>query len=131
MTAIDAFTEQPVYGPIPEESTAIVRAVVTDANGSPLTALDSLTVSLFDRLTGVVINGRNKQSLLNANGGVFDTVTSELTWTMAPKDNIIVEQRNEMEEHLAQIEFTYASGALGRYEIVLRVRNLARLNEAH
>lgn len=75
----------------------------------------SLTVTLFNEADGAVINSRNAQNILGANGGSI--VSTEVRLRLQPVDNPIVDtdlDRSEIEYHVARFSFTWSDGVLTR-----------------
>jgi hypothetical protein len=78
-------------------------------------SLLSLTATLYDEATESIINSRNAQSVLDANGG---TVASDgtLTLRLQPLDAVIVGtlDAGEIEAHVLLIGWTWSDGVLTR-----------------
>jgi len=100
----------------------------------PAASLSTCTLLLYDQktqlaspgTTGAVINGRNRQSVLNANGGTIDA-SGNLEMVLTPADNVIVGTgENQSERHVALFEYTYGVGKAGKEEILIDVYNFAR-----
>jgi len=114
---------------IAERQTRPLTIQVVDQNGNPLTAdqIATLTLTLYDAATGTVINGRNKQNVLNANGCVIDVLSGMLNWTMDTLDNIAIGTAT-FEKHKALFEWTWnkpdGGTGYGKYELVFTVENL-------
>jgi hypothetical protein len=95
----------------------------------PLSALLTLTLTLFDGDTGSVatgpyINSRNAQSILNANGGtVVDngTITSAIL-TLSAADNPLITAGKRAEWHIAFFVWTWTGGGPGEKAYAFRVR---------
>lgn len=117
-----------ILGPIDEKTTARYQATVADETGAaiPAASLTTLKVTLYDQSTGNIINSRNSQNILNANGATVDSA-GLLTWTLTPADTAIVGDKT-LELKTALFEYTFASGAkTDRHEVVFAVRNLGKL----
>lgn len=100
---------------------------LTDEAGVVLTSLDSLTITLFDKRTGAIINSRGHQPCLNAANVAFPGDGS-LTWLIQPADRPILDATLPFEEHVAIFEFTYAGGTKhGKWVIQDRVDNLSKV----
>lgn len=116
-----------------ERTTRVYTAVLEneDGNGIPASGLNTLTLTLYDFSTGTILNSRNKQPALNANGVTIDSA-GNLKWTMQPEDNAIVDTdliANAKEKHKALFEWTYAGGAkYGKHEVSIRVENLNKVS---
>jgi hypothetical protein len=97
----------------------------------PLAALSSLTLTLRDKASGGIVNSRNNQSILNANGGtvsevVENTVTrTKLVLQLTPADHPVVDATRRVESRVALIRWTWNGGARGGgREILYKVTNL-------
>lgn len=108
---------------ITERSTARYTCALVDPTGAAIAsaALSTVTATLTDR-TGTVINGRNAQSILNANGG---TVSAQgvVTLILGPLDTAAL-GTSELQERRLTLRATYSSGEL-THEVTFYVRNLA------
>jgi hypothetical protein len=88
--------------------------------------LVTLTITLYDEKTNEIINSRNEQNALNANGvtvadGAAGTV---LTWQAEAADMPIVDDTLDSEVHIARFAFTYGPNAIpGAHEVAIRVKN--------
>ena len=83
----------------------------------------TLTLLLYDAATGEVINDRNRQSILDENGGEV-TAAGALTLELSPDDNEIIGSLRE-ERHIALLEWSWESASRkGKHEIHITVRNL-------
>jgi hypothetical protein len=105
-------------------TTVRITATLTDEEGEavPTSSLTTLTATLYDRLTGDVINSRDGQNIKNANGGTY--ADGALALVLAPLDS----PHNggaTVEEHVLLLEWTYNGGAQGgSEELLLRVRDV-------
>jgi len=113
-----------VIGTVRENSTALVSGMqLQDENGSPVgsSSLTSITLTLYDKYTGEMLNNRNEQNILNANGVTIDT-DGFISWLMDPADNRIVNAEGRPEDHVALFEWSWASGTKkGNAELILQV----------
>jgi hypothetical protein len=121
-----------------EQSSARYTGTLKDENGTivPASALTTLVLTLYDKVTGAVINGRNLQNVLNASGvTVYDTLQSgvdqdgnaisyNLLWAMSPADNAIVTDANATEVHIAVFQGTFGTGKALTHDLAITVRNL-------
>ncbi len=131
---MSAQTSQPFHAR--EATSAKLTATIQDESEAviPAASLSSLTLLLYDQTTeldspgttGAVINSRNRQNILNANGCTVST-GGLMTLTLTPADNVIVNTGKSSERHVALIEYTYAAGLkAGKEEILVDVYNLSR-----
>lgn len=106
-------------------------AVFKDDAGDPIPAgsLTTLTLTLYDKSSGNIINSRNGTDVLNANGGTVDAAGNfEMLFTHL--DNVIVGSPaiGEFETHVALFEWTYSAGSRhGKYELEIRVKQLDKV----
>ena len=125
--AKDPQTQLPILGPILEGSSAVFSTLIVNEQDIPIKGLSSLVVSLFDLSTGSTINYRNKQDVLNTNGGVFDSTTGIYTLSLSPLDIVLLNQEKFEEDHIFRCDYSYNSGSIfGHYAALIRVRNLNR-----
>lgn len=97
--------------------TAIVKA-----------SLATITVTLYDKTAGTIINGRNAQNVLDANNGVVAT-DGTLTLRLGPLDNVIVGTPavGATQLHHARFAWTWTDGVATRTgieEVAITVENL-------
>ena len=112
-----------------EKASTLISATVTNEAGTalPSSVLTTLTLTLYDRTSGTIINSRNAQNVLNTNGVTVDSAGAFL-WTVSPADTVLVDTTKSLETHVALFTWTYDSGAkTGRHEIVHVVRNLTKV----
>lgn len=121
-------TAPTALGPINEHSSARVQFTVKDqaAVAIPAADLNAFTLTLYDVATGEILNGRDNQNVLNANGVTVDAA-GLVTWLMQPADNAVLNQeRTTVETHIALFTFTWDEGH-HHYDLPITVRNLARV----
>lgn len=109
-----------------EKSTFLYTGTLVDENqvAIPPASLITLTLSLYDDVTGVTINGRNAQNVLNLNNVTLNNA-GLLSWDAPMADNPILNALLETEVHIARFEWTYGTGMGGKKEIAIRVVNLS------
>ncbi len=119
--------------PVGEETTQLLTTTISDELGVaiPGASLGSLTLTIYALdAAKTIINSRNRQSILNVNGGAVDAY-GNLTMVLTPADNKIVDTVNvsvgKVEEHILLFEWTYAGTKQGRQEILLKVVNLEKV----
>ena len=105
-----------------EGTSALYTAQLVDEEGVGLDGrlLDTLTLSLTDKLTGAPINGRDTQNVLGTNG-VSVSALGEVRWVLSPDDLPILGQ-GTVEDHFAEFGWTWSAGRTGRHKITIRVR---------
>jgi hypothetical protein len=110
---------------LPEQKTARFTALLKDELGVaiPSSSLNTLTLTLYNKKDLAIINSRNKQSILNTNGGTVDS-SGNFTLTLTPSDMIVVRKVQAQEPHIALVEWTYGAGKAGGHELEFTVDNL-------
>jgi len=115
---------------VAEGSSARVTAVIKDETGAVIagSALTTLTLTLYDYVVpATIINSRNAQNVLNANGVTVDA-SGNLTYLMDPADNPINDTTLSKENHVALFQWTWAAGAkAGKHEVIITVENFANV----
>ena len=112
-----------------EKITARYTADVQDHVGNAIagSSLTTLTLTVYDKSTGDVINSRDAQDVLNTNGVTVDG-SGNLIWVIDPDDNAIVTSTSKVEKHIALFEWTWDSGNKeGKHEVVIQVKNLTKV----
>jgi len=113
-----------------EGSTAKYTCTLQDENGTAIEPddLDTLTLTLYNQADDTIINSRDGQDILNANG-VTVAAGGALTWIMDPLDNVIVvaTEPGWNEKHIALFEWTYNSGKAGSYEVTIEVESAEKI----
>jgi len=114
-----------------EKTTPEIVATIKDENdeGIPAASLNTLTLTLYNLDDGpvhAIINSRNAQDVLNANGVTVDTA-GILTWSVNALDTAIV-GTGVQEKHRAVFEWTYNGGVKnGKHVIDMFITNLAKI----
>lgn len=90
---------------VAERNTLYLQGTVKDEKGQAFQP-STLTLYLYDRFTDTVINSRNRQDILNANGGTCDA-SGVWSLTLTPTDNTFVTAGKKSEKHIALIEWTW------------------------
>lgn len=117
---------------VTEETTPDYTANLVDRNDDPVPgdALDTLVLTYYAEYTRVIINGRDKQSVHNANDVTLDD-DGNLVWRLRPEDSVILDDALHQEPHIALFEFSYAgpSGTEhGKHEVRILVTNLEKVS---
>jgi hypothetical protein len=115
---------------IDEKSTRKYTAVVTDENNNAIGSsnLTTLTLTLYVHPTLAIVNGRNAQNVLNANGVTVDA-SGNLIWLMTPADTTIQDDSHTLEDHVSLFEWTYGGGAKrGQHEVKWIIANSAKVS---
>jgi hypothetical protein len=122
--ARDPQTQLDIFGPVFADNHATLSALIVNENDQPIQWLSSITVTLTDKETGTIINGRNRQDVLNTNGGAF-TTPGVFTFTLTPQDMLQFNQARLEEDHVLKFEYSYNNNTrFGQYAALLRVRSL-------
>lgn len=69
-------------------------------------SVSSITVTLTDAGSGSVVNSRNGQNVLDANGGTLDATSGAFAWTITSSDTTLVDANGDSEEHTADFTVT-------------------------
>jgi len=112
-----------------EKTTRRYTAVLKDETGAAVGSgsLSSLKLTLYNKVDGAIINTRNQQNVLNLNGVTIDA-SGNLTWTMDPADNPIIDTTLSYEEHVALFEIGWAADAKkNNHEVIIRVENVNKI----
>lgn len=115
--------------PVSARSTVVYTAQLVDQNGNgiPASSLTSLTLSLFDKGSGAVINNIQDVNILNTGRGVIDA-NGNLTITFSSADTIIIGTpfSGALQYRSMVIMWTYNSGASnGRRQVDFSIMELA------
>ena len=97
----------------------------------PKSSVVSLFLTLYDEFTKTIINSRDKQNVLDANGGAIDA-NGEFTMQLDPIDNIIVDPTKAInqETHVALFQFTFDGGfQTGIQEVFFEVNNTGTIDD--
>jgi hypothetical protein len=115
---------------VKERTTRKFTAVIQDENGTaiPVANLTTVTLTLYEKRAGTIINSRNAQDVKNLNGVTIDS-GGNLTWIMDPLDNAIIAATGTptQEDHVALFVWTYPSGKRGQYEVLFIVENASKV----
>lgn len=97
---------------IRDGETLTLSTVIYDHEGNALAAsdLDSFTLTLVDEIGQSVINEREDQDVLNANGGELDE-EGNFTLRLDPADMVIVNALLRREWHDAQLTWVLTTGS--------------------
>lgn len=97
----------------------------------PLAAISSFTATLYlpgaTEAVDTIINGRDAQSILNANGGEVHATSGAALLVLGPLDNVIVGAAatvGEVEEHVLMLELVLSTGRTRRWARRVLVENL-------
>lgn len=114
---------------IPEQSSVSLSGTLLDFLGAVIgsAAMTAITLTLYDKATGGIINGKNGTNILNANSGGLD-VAGNWTLILNPTETVLLDTLKPSEVHVALITWTYlAGGVTGRMEIEHTVNSLTKV----
>lgn len=111
-----------------EGATATYGTTLLDQACNPIqAALDTLTLTLKDLVTGEIINGRDNQNVLNVNGVTINA--GELQWQIAPEDSVVPPslaakiKPGGASRTIVRFEWTWNTGSRRSWhELILRIR---------
>jgi hypothetical protein len=118
-----------------EHSSAEYSAYLSDQSGAAVGAanLALARLTLYDRDTDTILNGRDDQNVLNMNDVLIaDVIESgvtktKVTWAMQPADNAVINQaRKGGEPHTGLFTFEWPGGH-HHHEAIIYVRPLAHV----
>jgi len=104
-----------------EKTTPVYTATLVDESDQPITlaSITTITLTLYDRQTGAIINTRTAQDIKNANQVTIHATSGLLTWSMVSADTAIQNAdlpAESLEEHVALFQWVLTSGKVGKYE---------------
>jgi len=114
-----------------ERTSPRIQATLLDDDDLPVpgSSVTTLTMTLYDVVEDSIINARDGQNILNANGCTLDE-DGLFTWLVEHLDTVIVgaTELNALEEHVALIEGTHTAGSRHfKQEIRHFVKNLGKV----
>lgn len=122
--------ERPTF-PCTEQTSPEFTATLVGEDGVtpiPGSTLTTLVLTLYaDNGDLTIINDRDHQDVLQQNGVTVDEF-GLLTWILDPLDLRILDDALPFERHIALLEWTWGVGRAGKFELVLVVRNLAKVS---
>lgn len=109
---------------IREGAVAIITTSIVDKDGTKITnaRLNELRLTYFDRRSRRIINSRQDQDALNANGVTVSN--GDVTWVTSVSDSAIIDPPTAPERHVATFRFRYDGTTWGDGEIDIDVTNL-------
>lgn len=87
-----------------------LKGALKDTEGNAITSPQTLKITLYDQKSGVVVNSRKDQSVLNENGGVV--TSGAYTIELDPDDTAIIGDVKEKETQIrvVRLSFTWNDG---------------------
>ena len=112
-----------------EGSTARYSTTLLKDSGAPVTSaeLTTLTLTLYDKNTGNILNGRDAVNVKNVAGGTFHATTGAFEMLFNALDNAVVGAPPNtplIERHIALFEATWDSNGALNWEVEIDVRHL-------
>lgn len=97
----------------------------TNQNDTPVALADvaNLTLTLYDVRSGIIINERGNQDILNVNDVTYHATSGLLIWAIQPEDMQSL-GNTSVERHRALFHLVLVDGASAYKEIDFLVRNL-------
>jgi len=88
--------------------------------------LVTLTLHLYDKRSGAIINGRENQNALDMNGVTMHATSGLVIWAMVPEDNpFLGSSRLATEVHVGRLRWTWDGGEKAfAQEFLITVSNL-------
>lgn len=114
-----------------EGTTPDYTAQLVDRDLNPVDGdvLDTLTLKYYQEYTEEIINGRNAQSVHNANDVTIDN-TGLMRWRLRPEDTVIKDDALHQEPHIALFEFSYAGPngtEYGKHQVRFLITNVSKV----
>lgn len=112
-----------------EKTTSQLVLQLTDQDDTALTSgqVSSVALTLYEKRSGTVLNSRSAQDINGVNGGSL-SAGGVLTLVLSHLDNALVSQVTASEDHVALIEYTWASGArYGKKQVTFTVINQTKV----
>ena len=96
---------------------------ILDEDGNPVQPT-ALTLTYYDRATGVIINSRDGQDVLNLNNVVI--TNGVMDWSMQVLDTAVLDTTLVAEIHVALWQWV-ANSKNNKHETIIRVVNLEKV----
>jgi hypothetical protein len=116
-----------------EGTTALYSVDLIDENdvAVELASLTTLTLTVYDATTGVVVNSRDNVDALNANDVTVQELAGpparlQVVWTLQPEDTVLLAAWRAIEYHTVVLRWTWDSGTkAGAHVVNVGITNLA------
>lgn len=116
-----------IPGEVAEQSTSWLLFAIRD-NAEVGFQPAEARLTLYDKVSGLVINGWQDIDVLNNNGGTID-VNGDGIIELSPADNVALHPLRPREVHVAELVWVYNAGTgVGRAVVEFVVRNLVKVN---
>ena len=107
--------------PVVEGTTCRLTGTVTREDGETGFKPDTLTLTLYEKVSGTVLNSRDASDVLSS-----CDVNGSLTLELTPADNALLVSSAPREKHRALLVWTWATGRKGAFTIEFTVVNHAK-----
>jgi hypothetical protein len=110
---------------VAERTSCLYSATLQDAAGAaiPLASVSAITLTLRDVESDTLVNGRDAQDVLKANGGTLHNTSGAFTMLFDPDDTAAVGSERR-QKRIATFGVVYTAGELW-HELEFTVKNLA------
>lgn len=110
-----------------EGATAVYSCTFTDRDGTPIVsgAVTALTATLRDIASGIILNSREDQDVLNTNGGTLG-LAGAFSLTLTPDDLAMLSDGWAVQQRRLVLTVTYDVGTLV-HEVIFSVRDVDRI----
>jgi hypothetical protein len=92
-------------------------------------AIDSITMTHYDRDTGEIINSRDAQDVHDTNNCTYGTTDGLFTWTALRADTPIVNEKCSEEIHVVLLEVNYGTTKYAFHEFEIIVTNTRKVGD--
>jgi hypothetical protein len=106
-------------------STTLLR---DDGQPVPLADLNTLTLTLYNKDSGAIINSRNNANVKNAGGGTYHATSGAFDMIFSAADMAalgVAPNAPLVERHVVLFKATWAGNGALNWEVEIDVRNLA------
>lgn len=126
MAAIKAFNRNDEA--VSEQSTSLYATQLKDEAGAniELASISTMTLTMQDAL-GNVVNSRNAQSVLNANGGTVSS-SGAFTFTVTPSDTTRAADGGDPQVRHMTFIVTHSGGKKAPHQVTFYIKNLAGIS---
>jgi hypothetical protein len=113
---------------VDESATHFLSSVLLDEDDKrvPGSSCTALTLTLYNKHDGTIINSRNGIDVLNNNGGTLDE-QGNFNFEFTPADTAIITDALGYENRVALFVVTFGSARKIRQEIELKIRNAVKV----
>ena len=87
-----------------------LTGTLKSTEGETVTSVSSLTITLYDKSSGTIINSRNSQTVNNVNGGTFSAGVYTIELDGADTEAVGEVADGSSQERIARIEWGYSDG---------------------